>query len=65
MRGSFYVCSSGILGRYVRQIDSTMDDGNSAGGSVQAVPMGSARGTAATLTAAIVDGQQYIVCAGF
>ena len=65
MRGSFYVCSSGILGRYVRQIDTTMDDGNSAGGSVQAVPMGSARGTAATLTAAIVDGQQYIVCAGF
>jgi prepilin-type N-terminal cleavage/methylation domain-containing protein len=65
MRGSFFVCSSGVLGRYVRQIDTTMDDGNTAGGSVQAVPMGSARATAATLTAAVVDGQQYIVCAGF
>lgn len=65
MRGSFYVCSDGILGRYVRQIDTTMDDGNTAGGSVQAVPTGSARATAATATAAIVDGQQYIVCAGF
>lgn len=63
MRGSFYVCSDGILGRYVRQIDTTMDDGNTAGGSVQAVPTGSARNTAATLTAAIVDGQQYLVCA--
>lgn len=62
MRGSAYVCSDGILGRYARQIDTTMDDGNTAGGSVQAVPNGSARGTAATLTANIVDGQQYIVC---
>lgn len=63
MRGSAYVCSDGILGRYVRQIDTTMDDGNTAGGSVQAVPNGSARGTAPTATANIVDGQQYIVCA--
>jgi len=63
MRGAVYVCSEGILGRYVRQIDTTMDDGNTAGGSVQAVPMGSARGAAATATAAIVDGQQYTVCA--
>jgi prepilin-type N-terminal cleavage/methylation domain-containing protein len=62
MRGSAYVCSDGILGRYVRQIDTTMDDGNTAGGSVQAVPTGSARGAAPTATANIVDGQQYIVC---
>jgi len=62
MRGAVYVCSDGILGRYVRQIDTTMDDGNTAGGSVQAVPNGSARSTAPTPTANIVDGQQYIVC---
>lgn len=66
MRGSFYVCSAGILGRYVRQIDTTMDDGNTAGGSVQAVPDGSARGAVApTQTANIVEGQQYTVCASF
>ena len=63
MRGAFYVCSDGVLGRYVRQIDTTMDDGNTAGGSVQAVPTGSARNAAPVLTANIVDGQQYIVCA--
>ncbi|PKO94669.1 MAG: prepilin-type cleavage/methylation domain-containing protein [Betaproteobacteria bacterium HGW-Betaproteobacteria-10] len=63
MRGSFYVCSDGVLGRYVRQIDTTMDDGNTAGGSVQAVPIGSVRGAVAVQTANIVDGQQYIVCA--
>jgi prepilin-type N-terminal cleavage/methylation domain-containing protein len=63
MRGAFYVCSDGVLGRYVRQIDTTMDDGNTAGGSVQAVLMGSARNTLPVATANIVDGQQYIVCA--
>lgn len=63
MRGAFYVCSDGILGRYVRQIDTTMDDGNTAGGSVQAVATGAARNAAAVATNAIVDGQQYTVCA--
>jgi len=65
MRGAFYVCSDGILGRYVRQIDTTMDDGNTATGSVQAVATGAARGAAAVLTAAIIDGSQYIVCAAY
>lgn len=65
MRGSFYVCSDAILGRYAKQIDTTMDDGNTASGSIQVVPVGSARGTAATITTNVVDGQQYIVCAAF
>jgi hypothetical protein len=66
MRGTFFVCSDGILGRYVRQIDTVMDDGDTAAGSVQAVPTGSARATvAATATAAIQDGAQYTVCASF
>ncbi len=65
MRGSFYVCSDGILGRYVRQIDTTMDDGNTAGGSVQAVATGSARGTAPIATNLVVDGQAYTVCVGY
>ena len=66
MRGAFYVCSGGILGRYVRQIDTTMDDGNTATGSVQAVvENGAARGGAAVATAAIVDGSSYIVCVAY
>ncbi|WP_300454686.1 prepilin-type N-terminal cleavage/methylation domain-containing protein [Accumulibacter sp.] len=65
MRGSFYVCSDNIVGRLVRQIDTSMDDGNTAAGSVQAVLAGSGRGTLPTATAAIVDNQQYIVCAAF
>jgi|APEBP8051072974_1049382.scaffolds.fasta_scaffold00552_11 prepilin-type N-terminal cleavage/methylation domain-containing protein len=62
MRGSLFVCSAGILGRYAKQIDTTMDDGNTAGGSVQAVLNGAARGSAAVATNLIVDSQQYTVC---
>ena len=65
MRGSFFICSSGILGRYVKQIDSTMDDGNTAGGSVQAVADTAGRGAPAVATAAIVDGTQYTVCSSY
>ncbi|MEF8701482.1 MAG: prepilin-type N-terminal cleavage/methylation domain-containing protein [Candidatus Accumulibacter sp. UW26] len=65
MRGSFFVCSDGILGRYVKQIDTTMDDGNTASGSLQAVVSGTARGAAAVATTAIVDGTQYTVCASY
>jgi prepilin-type N-terminal cleavage/methylation domain-containing protein len=65
MRGSFFICSAGILGRYVKQIDSTMDDGNTAGGSVQAVLDTAARGAAAVATAAIADGTQYTVCSSY
>jgi prepilin-type N-terminal cleavage/methylation domain-containing protein len=66
MRGSFYICSDGVLGRYVRQIDTTMDDGNTAGGNVMATPTGSTnRPNVPTPTANIVDGQLYTVCAGF
>jgi prepilin-type N-terminal cleavage/methylation domain-containing protein len=63
MRGSFYICSQGILGRYAKQIDTTMDDGTSNTGNVRVAKMTAARGDAAEAT--LVDGEQYIVCAGF
>jgi hypothetical protein len=66
MTGSFYVCSDGILGKYAKQIDSTMDDGNTDKGSVRVVlSAGATRGGAALANAAIVDGTQYLVCVGF
>ncbi len=68
MRGSFYVCSGGILGRYVRQIDTTMDDGNTGGGNVRATlstATTASRPNAVVDTSNINEGQQYIVCAAF
>jgi prepilin-type N-terminal cleavage/methylation domain-containing protein len=32
---NFYICSSGIQGRFARQIDTTIDDGNTAQGTVR------------------------------
>jgi prepilin-type N-terminal cleavage/methylation domain-containing protein len=66
IRGSYVICSSGILGKFVKQLDLQMDDSNTAGGSMMATPVsGYAVGTAtATATAAINDSDSYIVCMG-
>ena len=66
MTGSYFVCSEGVQGKFAKQIDITMDDGNTAGGSVR-VAAGPYAGTAlaAVATTAIVDSTTYIVCSGF
>lgn len=65
IRGSYVICSSGILGKFVKQLDLQMDDGNTAGGSMMATPVtGYAIGAAATATASIDDAASYIVCMG-
>ena len=33
--GNFFICSSGIQGRFARQIDTTIDDGNTSTGTVR------------------------------
>ncbi|MGE0356783.1 MAG: prepilin-type N-terminal cleavage/methylation domain-containing protein [Burkholderiales bacterium] len=65
MSGTYQICSEGILGKFVKQLDTQMDDGNTAGGSMRAVPGGSALGTAATATASIDDATSYTVCYAF
>jgi prepilin-type N-terminal cleavage/methylation domain-containing protein len=65
IRGSYVVCSQGILGKYVKQLDIQMDDGNTATGSLMATPVtGYAIGNAATATGSIDDAATYVVCMG-
>jgi prepilin-type N-terminal cleavage/methylation domain-containing protein len=68
MTGSYFVCSDGIQGKFAKQIDITMDDGNTAGGSVR-VAEGpydvKGKALTAVATTAIVDGNTYIVCSAF
>ena len=68
MNGTYIICSRGILGKYVKQLDSTMDDGNTDTGSMRAIPDPGAAtvpaGQSSVATSAIVDGQAYIVCTG-
>lgn len=61
--GTYVICSQGVLGKYVKQLDITMDNGDTATGAMMATPVSAyALGAAATATAAIVDGTAYIVC---
>ncbi len=64
MTGSYFVCSEGIQGKFAKQIDITMDDGNTEGGSVR-VGSGASLPLAAVATTAIVDGNPYTVCSAF
>jgi prepilin-type N-terminal cleavage/methylation domain-containing protein len=78
LKGTYVVCSVGILGKYVKQLDTTMDDGCPNSGSLMAIaghPAGTSTGnTAVGLTttaggvcvgtAAIDDAASYTVCMG-
>ncbi len=68
IRGSYIICSSGILGKFVKQMDIQMDDGNTATGSLMATPTTgyAIGGTAnkATATGSIDDATSYTVCMG-
>ena len=65
MTGTYQVCSKGILGRFVKQLDIQMDDGNTATGSMRAVLDTAGVGTAAVATAAIDEAAAYTVCMTF
>jgi prepilin-type N-terminal cleavage/methylation domain-containing protein len=59
--GAYVICSSGILGKFVKQLDIQMDDGNTASGSMMAREAGD---NSAVKTEDINDANSYIVCMG-
>lgn len=65
MTGTYQICSKGLLGKFVKQLDIQMDDGNTATGSMRAVLDTAAIGTAAVATAAIDEAAAYTVCLTF
>ena len=72
LRGSYAVCSSGILGRFARELDTALDDGDTATGSMMTAANGTVTGTAAVAavtssgaTPTIDDSTPYTVCMGF
>ena len=60
MTGTYFICSGAILGRFAKQLDSLLDDGNTATGSMM---VGTTLPTAIA-TGTIVDATPYIVCMG-
>jgi prepilin-type N-terminal cleavage/methylation domain-containing protein len=64
MTGTYQICSKGILGKFVKQLDIQMDDGQTDTGSMRAVP-DAGGAAAATATTAIDDAAAYTVCMSF
>ncbi len=64
MTGTYSVCSAGILGRFVKQLDIQMDDGQTNTGSMRAT-QGAASPAASVATAAVTDDASYTVCMMF
>jgi prepilin-type N-terminal cleavage/methylation domain-containing protein len=65
IRGSYIICSGGILGKFVKQLDTQMDDGRTDSGSMLAAPTnGYNIGDSAESTASIDDATSYTVCMG-
>lgn len=62
LAGVHVMCSRDLLGRYVRTLDTLLDDGLTNTGSVRAIASASARGSAAVASADIVDTTAYTVC---
>lgn len=66
LTGTYVVCSEGILGKFAKQLDTTMDDGNTATGSMRAVATGATRPATAVASSGsgtiIDDAASYIVC---
>lgn len=61
LKGTHMMCSTGLLGRYIKALDVLLDDGLTDSGSVRSIS-GTARGTGAVATSAVVDGDTYTVC---
>ena len=65
MTGSYVICSQGILGKFVLQLDTTLDDGNPETGSLRAILQTAIPGnasTTATVNANLANG--FTVCMG-
>lgn len=63
IKGSYVICSKGILGKYVTQLDVTMDDSVSNTGSMMAT-LSSADTVGATAATTIDPAASYTVCYG-
>ena len=63
--GSYQICSRGILGRFAKQLDIQMDDGNTATGSMRTIADTDTVAAAALATTAVDDGTTYTVCMVF
>ena len=62
MNGAYAICSSGVLGKFAKQLDTTLDDSDTATGSFRVYQAG---GAAWSATATVADANVFNVCMAF
>ena len=65
MNGAYIICSTGILGKFVKQLDTTLDNGDPDTGAMRTADAATGKSMAASGANGIVDGTSYTVCMGF
>jgi len=65
LSGAFVICSAGILGKFAKQLDTTLDDGETSTGSVRAYVTAATAWSPTTGTGLVVDSNPYNVCMSF
>ena len=63
MTGSYNICSTGVLGKIAKQLDTQLDDGNTQTGSFRVADITAP--TTALATASVLDASSYLVCLAF
>ncbi len=63
MTGSYNICSSGVLGKIAKQLDTQLDDGNTQTGSFRVSDL--AAPSVALANTAVNDGTAYLICLSF
>ena len=64
MTGSYIICSTGILGKFAAQLDTTLDDGNPDTGSMRVADPANNNQSVTLATVNTNPGQAYTVCMG-
>jgi len=65
INGAYAVCSGGILGKFAKQLDTTLDDGATETGSMRVYESAGAAWLPTTGAGAIDDSTPYNVCMSF
>jgi len=63
MTGSYNICSTGVLGKIAKQLDTQLDDGNTLTGSFRVAAIGTP--ATALASASVDDATSYLVCLSF
>jgi prepilin-type N-terminal cleavage/methylation domain-containing protein len=65
MKGTYVICSDAIPGKFAKQLDTTLDNGQTDTGSVMVALKTDTAPRTAIAVGSIVDDQTYLVCMGY